>query len=84
MFSDSISSRGIALPLGIHLGANWTQELFEMKTQFASGIWQLIPGPTAGPVAVAQVGIALQVVLLVVGVVLSELHVRRRTKITAA
>lgn len=80
----AVASRGIALPLGVHLGANWTQGLFEMKTQYASGIWQLVPGSTAGPVPVAQAGIALQVVLLVVGVVLIEIYVRRHSKITAA
>lgn len=73
----AVASRGIALPLGIHFGANWTQSLFEMKTRYASGIWHLTPGSTARYATVEQVGIALQVVLLVAGVVLIERYVRR-------
>jgi hypothetical protein len=72
----AVSSRGIALPLGIHFGANYVQGLFGMKTEYASGLWQVVPGSGEGLVPLDTIGIALQSVLLVAGVVLIERHVR--------
>jgi len=75
----AVASRGIALPLGIHFGANWIQGLFGMKTEYASGLWRLAPGADNGLLEVNQAGVALQVVLLVVSMILIERYVRRRT-----
>lgn len=80
----AVASRGIAFPLGIHLGANWVQSLFELKTRYASGIWRLTPGTTEGLVPAEQVGLALQLVLLIVGVLLIERYIRRRGPASAA
>jgi membrane protease YdiL (CAAX protease family) len=73
----AIASRGIALPLGIHFGANWMQSLFGMKTQFATSLWTIVPGPEEGMVSTDVIGLVLQVVLLGIGVLLVEQYVRR-------
>lgn len=73
----ALESGGLALPLGMHFGLNWMQSLFGMKTQFASSIWTVSTGADDGLVTVAQAGVILQLIVLVVGVVLIERHVRR-------
>jgi membrane protease YdiL (CAAX protease family) len=73
----AIASRGIALPLGIHFGLNWMQSLFGMKTQFATSIWTIVPGPEEGLVSPEFIGLVLQVVLLAIGVLLVELYIRK-------
>lgn len=73
----AIASRGIALPLGIHFGLNWMQSLFGMKTQFATSIWTIEPGPTEGIVSSESVGLVLQVLLLVIGIALVEWYIRK-------
>jgi len=76
----AITSRGIALPLGVHFGLNWMQSLFGSKTQFASSIWTIVPGTEEGIVSSDFIGLVLQLVLLVIGVLLVELHIRRPPK----
>jgi len=67
----------IALPLGIHFGLNWMQSLFGMKTQFATSIWTIVPGPEEGIVSPQFIGLGLQVLLLAIGVLLVELYIRK-------
>lgn len=76
----AIASRGIALPLGIHFGLNWMQSLFGAKAQFASSIWTIVPGTEEGIVSPDFIGLILQLVLLVIGVLLVELNIRRHPK----
>lgn len=73
----AIASRGLALPLGLHFGLNWMQSLFGMKTRFATPVWTIVPGAEEGLVSPASIGFVLQLVLLVVGVVLVELYIRK-------
>lgn len=73
----AIGSRGIVLPLGFHFGLNFMQSLFGMKTEFATSIWTIVPGTEPGVVPSASIGMVLQLVLLVVGVVLVELYIRK-------
>jgi membrane protease YdiL (CAAX protease family) len=73
----AIASRGIALPLGIHFGANWMQSLFGLKAQFATSLWTIVPGSEEGMVSTDVIGLVLQVVLLGIGVFLIELYVRK-------
>ncbi|MGI9240217.1 MAG: CPBP family intramembrane glutamic endopeptidase [Verrucomicrobiales bacterium] len=73
----AIGSRGIALPLGLHFGLNWMQSLFGMKTQFAGSIWTIVPGAGEGIESANFIGLVLQFLLLVVGILLVERHIRR-------
>ncbi len=73
----AIASRGIALPLGLHFGLNWMQSLFGMKTQFASSIWTIVPGTEEGMESAEFIGLILQLILLVTGVLLVERQIRR-------
>lgn len=76
----ALVSRGIALPLGLHFGLNWMQSLFGMKTQFATSIWTIVPGSGEGVASSDVVGLILQVALLIVGVTLVELYIRRKDR----
>ncbi len=79
----AITSRGIALPLGFHFGLNWIQSFFGMKTQYASAIWMIVPGTEEGFISAEVLGIILQVVLLITGVLLIEKHIRKHGEATS-
>lgn len=79
----AIKSRGIALPFGFHFGLNWIQSFFGMKTQYASAIWMIVPGTGEGYISAEVLGIILQVVLLITGVVLIEYHIRKHGEATS-
>jgi len=53
------------------------QSLFGMKTQFATSIWTIVPGPEEGIVSPQFIGLGLQVLLLAIGVLLVELYIRK-------
>lgn len=78
----ALASRGIALPLGIHFGLNWMQSLFGMKTQFATSIWTIVPATEEGIVSTNVIGVALQLILLAVGIALVELYIRKKSEPT--
>ncbi len=69
-------SRGLAVPIGFHVGANLTQALFSQKQRWASGLWMFAIGDEA-LLTVDQISAGLQIVLLLIGVVLVEVYVRR-------
>ena len=73
----SLLLRGLALPLGF----NWMQILFGMKTQFATSIWTTTPGTKSGVVTAEDVGLALQLIFLVVGIVLIEFYLKKQSKL---
>jgi hypothetical protein len=79
----AIGSKGIALPLGFHFGLNWMQSLFGMKTQYASSMWTIVPGLNDGALSVEFVGVVLQGILLVLGVVVIEVFLRRQSRALA-
>ncbi|WP_157884300.1 CPBP family intramembrane glutamic endopeptidase [Paraglaciecola hydrolytica] len=74
----AIKTKGIALPLGLHFGLNLMQCLFGMKPHHASSIWTIVPDGTTRFFAAETVGLSLQIILLIVGVILIELHVRQK------
>ena len=74
---SAITSRGLALPLGF----NWMQILVGMKTQFVTSIWTTTPGTKSGVVTAEDVGLALQLIFLVVGIVLIEFYLSKQSKL---
>jgi len=74
----AIWTKGIALPLGFHFGLNWMQSLFGMKVQYASSIWTVVPGEQHGFFTTEAVGLSFQIILLVLGVTLIEIHVKKK------
>ncbi|WP_340677344.1 type II CAAX endopeptidase family protein [Paraglaciecola sp.] len=76
----AIKTKGIALPLGLHFGLNFMQSLCGMKPQYANSIWTVLPDGTTRMFASDTVGLTLQCILLIVGVILIECHVRQKAK----
>ncbi|MDP5031644.1 MAG: CPBP family intramembrane metalloprotease, partial [Paraglaciecola sp.] len=72
----AIKTKGIALALGLHFGLNFMQSLWGMKPQYASSIWTVLPDGTSRMFTSETVGLTLQCILLIVGVILIELHIR--------
>lgn len=73
----AIWTKSIALPLGFHFGLNWAQSLFGMKLKYATSIWILVPGDKGGLFDTEVVGWFLQIVLLILGLTLIEIFVRK-------
>ncbi|MEM7431618.1 MAG: type II CAAX endopeptidase family protein [Pseudomonadota bacterium] len=69
----------IALATGFHVGLNWLQALFSQKLRYTEGVWDLQMGDASSALNVEQVGIGLQVIVLVVGVVLVERIARQKS-----
>ena len=74
----ALSTRSIALPTGFHLGLNWMQALLGMKPQYSGSIWELRLGNDPGLVDAETLGLVMQLVLLVVGVVLIERFIAKQ------
>ncbi len=68
----AFSTNSIALPVGFHLGLNWMQSLLGMKPKYGGSLWELSMGPGQGFMQTETVGLILQLLLLVVGVVMVE------------
>ena len=73
----AISTNSIALPTGFHFGANWLQALVGMKPQYGGSIWEVSIGSGGGLLEIESLGVAMQVILLIVGVVLIERLIRK-------
>lgn len=76
-----MESRQLLRVLALPLGFNWIQSLFGMKTQFATSIWTTTPGTKSGVVTAEDVGLALQLIFLVVGIVLIEFYLKKQSKL---
>lgn len=74
----AILTNGIALPTGFHLGLNWLQALVGMKPQYGPSIWELSTGSGSGFVDVETLGILMQLILLVAGILMIENLVRKQ------
>lgn len=75
----ALKTNSIALPTGFHIGLNWVQALLGMKPQYGDSIWQFSVGSEPGLVGVEDLGIAMQFVLFIIGVLLIERFVRSRS-----
>ena len=74
----AISTNSIALPTGFHFGLNWLQALVGMKPQYGASIWELSIGSGSGFVGVETLGMAMQLVLLIAGILMIENLVRKQ------
>lgn len=74
----ALKTNSIALPTGFHVGLNYMQALFGMKPKYGGAIWELEIGQRAGVLETETLGFALQVVLLIIGIVLVERLIRQR------
>ena len=74
----AIWTRGIAMPLGFHVGINWAMTALGMKPHYVQGIWDLKEDAGTGYFATNQVGVGVQIVLLVVAVIGIEWNLRLR------
>lgn len=74
----AVSTNSIALPTGFHLGLNWLQGLAGMKPEYSQSIWELSIGHSAGYIDVDVMGVGMQVVLLVIGISMIEMLVRKK------
>jgi membrane protease YdiL (CAAX protease family) len=73
-------SKGLAIPIGFHAGVNLTQALFSQKERWASGIWTVDLTQEATPFTVDQITFALMICLLVAGIVLVEVFLRKNAR----
>lgn len=76
----AISTGNIALPTGFHLGLNWLQALLGMKPQYSAAIWGLSVGSGEARFAIGEIGIFMQCVLFVIGIVLVERLARQQNE----
>jgi membrane protease YdiL (CAAX protease family) len=77
----AISSNSIAPPTGFHFGLNWLQALVGMKPQYGASIWELSIGTEAGSVNVETLGILMQLILLVAGILMVENLIRKNRSV---
>ncbi|HNP62855.1 MAG TPA: type II CAAX endopeptidase family protein [Woeseiaceae bacterium] len=76
----AISTNSIARPTGFHMGLNWLQALMGMKPEYSKSVWDLSVGTSSGYIGVEELGLVMQVVLLVAGISIVELLVARQSK----
>jgi len=70
-------SKGLAIPIGFHVGANLIQSLFSQKERWVSGIWTFDVSEATTLFTVEQVTTGLQIFLLIFAVGLLEYYLRR-------
>ncbi len=71
-------TRGLAIPIGFHAGLNFVPALFNDKPRYAEGLWQVSVSTDAALASAQTTAMALQIVVIVVGIVLVEVYIRRR------
>jgi membrane protease YdiL (CAAX protease family) len=73
-------SKGLAVPIGFHAGANIIQALFSEKPRYADGIWGFDLAQEITPFTVDQISLFLKIFLIVVGVLFVEIYLFQRKK----
>jgi len=79
----AIKTKGIAWPVGFHFGLNWVQGLFGLKPEHVDPLWMVVPKEGDGLFATDILGVVLQWLLLILGVVLIEWHIKSSSDPTA-
>jgi len=69
-------SKGLAVPIGFHVGVNVTQGIFNQKVKWVDGIWSFDIVETITPLTINQVSVALQIFMLAAGIMLIEYYLR--------
>lgn len=73
-------SKGLAVPIGFHAGANLIQALFGEKSRYADGIWAFDLADKITPFTVDQITPFLKIFLFILGVLLVEIYLYQRKK----
>lgn len=77
----AIWSKGIAMPTGIHLALNVSQQLVGMKGGAATPLWELTSKVSVAPGSsgVADtIGLLIQILVLITGLLLTEMYIRKK------
>ncbi len=69
-------SKGLAIPIGFHVGLNLVQGLCSEKTKWVDGIWAFELVQTSSLLTIEQLTLLLQGMLLVSGIVVVEYYLR--------
>ncbi|NVK55126.1 MAG: CPBP family intramembrane metalloprotease [Alteromonadaceae bacterium] len=69
-------TRGLAVPIGFHVGVNLVQGLMSEKTKWVEGIWRFELMETVTPLTIAQLTLLLQGLMLISGILLVEYYLR--------
>jgi membrane protease YdiL (CAAX protease family) len=70
-------SRGLAIPIGFHAGVNFVPAMLGEKPRYAEAIWTASVPDAAGIAALQTTGLVIQGLVLVIGVLLVELYIKR-------
>lgn len=72
-------TRGLAIPIGFHVGVNYIQALFSQKQDWVPGIWTFEISDHTAILTVEQVTMTLQLLLFIAGVILVEVYLRKES-----
>ena len=70
-------SKGLAIPIGFHVGVNLIQAIFSQKQKWVSGIWYFDVQDIAAPFTVDQITTGLHLCLLILAVAFVEYYLRK-------
>jgi membrane protease YdiL (CAAX protease family) len=73
-------SKGLAVPIGFHAGANIIQALFSEKPRYADGLWSFDLVEKVTPFTVEQTAIYMKIFMFMLGVLLVEFYLYQRNK----
>ncbi|MEM8682160.1 MAG: CPBP family intramembrane glutamic endopeptidase [Pseudomonadota bacterium] len=76
----ALKTDSIAMPTGFHVGLNWVQAWLGMKPKYGESIWELSLGSVGGIADAETVGLLMQLVLLLIGIVLVERLISLRSR----
>lgn len=74
-------SRGLAVPIGFHAGLNYVPALLGEKLRYADPVWTLSVADESGVATLQTIAGVLQLVVLVTGVMLVEIYIRRQKNV---
>jgi membrane protease YdiL (CAAX protease family) len=69
-------SKGLAVPIGFHVGVNMIQGLLNQKEKWVDGVWSIELVDSLSPFTIEQVTWALQITMLIIGLILVEYYLR--------
>ncbi|WND04062.1 type II CAAX endopeptidase family protein [Temperatibacter marinus] len=70
-------SKGLAIPIGFHIGANYIQALFSQKEKWVSGLWNFDVTQQSTLFTIEQVTLMNQLALLTLAIFLVEYYLRK-------
>lgn len=80
----AIYSKGIAVPTGIHVGLNFSQQIIGLKNGMGDSIWILDFESKTTPEVVANaetIGNITQIIVFILAIIVTEYYILRKSKI---